>query len=183
MLSRYLPASHNAMKNLILFLFTALVLSCSASVFAQAKTSLEYMQEGNVHFINGDFKLAIPPYEKALELEKNKRRLKRDVWIALVEKLGTAHANTRDFKSAFAVLEYGTTVEPTHPVFYYNIACGHGELGDEDNAIKYLRLAYKNKANMPPGKRFPDPMRDTPFENFADSEKFKTAVAEMKNGQ
>ena len=60
------------------------------------------------------------------------------------------------------------------------MACGYGELGDEDNAIKYLRLAYERKANMLEGEQFPDPTRDSSFAKFRESEKFNKAVEEMK---
>jgi hypothetical protein len=53
------------------------------------------------------------------------------------------------------------------------VACGYGEFGDEDNAIKWLRLAFKYKANMLPGERFPNPEADSSFEKFRESNKFK----------
>jgi tetratricopeptide (TPR) repeat protein len=144
------------------------------------KTSLDYLAEGSRYYLNGDYKKAIPPYQKALDLEKQDRKLEKKFWIVLVDNLGMAYGITGDIKSSFAVFEYGISKEPTYPIFYYNMACGHGELGDEDDAIKYLRLAYKNKSNMIAGERFPNPMTDSSFEKFRDSEKFVNAVAEMK---
>jgi hypothetical protein len=82
-----------------------------------------------------------------------------------------------------AVFEYGIAQEPTYPLFYYNMACGYGELGDEDNAIKYLQPAFKYKKNMLAGEHFPDPMTDSSFAKFVDDEKFRKAVKEMKNGK
>lgn len=92
-----------------------------------------------------------------------------------------AYGITGDIKSSFGVFEYGISVEPTYPLFYYNMACGYGELGDEDNSIKWLRPAFKNKANMMPGERFPNPETDSSFAKFRDSEKFQKAINEMKN--
>lgn len=63
------------------------------------------------------------------------------------------------------------------------MACGYGELGDEDSAVKYLRLAFKYKANMINREHFPDPMTDSSFAKLRKSEKFVKAVADMKAPQ
>lgn len=168
------------MKNLFLLLACFLL---SASFVCAQKTSMEYLQEGSVYYLNRDYKGAITPYQKALDLEKKERKLERKFWIVLVDNLGMAYGITGDIKSSFAVFDYGISVEPTYPLFYYNMACGYGELGDEDNAIKWLRPAFKHKANMLPGTRFPNPETDSSFAQFRDSEKFKKAIAEMKSGK
>jgi tetratricopeptide (TPR) repeat protein len=153
----------------------------ASPVLAQ-KTSLQYVAEGSRYYLDGDYKKAIPPYQKALDLEKQERKLEKKFWIALVDNLGMAYGITGDIKASQAVFEYGIKEEPTYPLFYYNMACGYGELGDEDNAIKNLRPAFKYKDNMIEGERFPDPMTDSSFAKFRDSEKFKKAVKEMKSG-
>lgn len=147
------------------------------------KSSMEYLQEGSVYYLNHDYKNAIKPYQKALDLEKKERKLERKFWIVLVDNLGMAYGITGDVKSSFGVFEYGISVEPTYPLFYYNMACGYGELGDEDNAIKWLRPAFKNKANMMEGERFPNPETDSSFAKFREREKFQKAIAEMKSGK
>ncbi|MEO8572429.1 MAG: hypothetical protein ABI481_00545 [Pyrinomonadaceae bacterium] len=166
------------MKNLLLLLACFLLFVSFA--YAQ-KSSMEYLQDGSALYMNRDYKGAIKPYQKALDLEKKERKLERQWWIALVDNLGMAYGMTGDIKSSFAVFEYGVSVEPTYPLFYYNMACGYGELGDEENAIKWLRPAYKYKANMIAGERFPNAETDSSFAKFRDSEKFKQALAEMKS--
>lgn len=165
------------MKNLLLLLGIAFVFTSPA--FAQ-KTSLEYAAEGSRYYIDGEYKKAIPPYQKALDLEKQERKLEKKFWFVLVDNLAIAYGITGDIKKSMAVLEYGIKLEPTYPMFYYNMACGYGELGDEDNAIKNLRLAFKYKANMIEGERFPNPETDSSFKKFREGEKFKKAIAEMK---
>ena len=151
------------------------------TTFAAAqKTSMEYLQEGSVHYAQGDYKKAIGPYQKALDLEKKERKLEKKFWIVLVDNLGMAYGITGDIKTSFAVFEYGISVDPKYPLFYYNMACGYGELGDEDNAIKWLRLAFKFRANMMPGERFPNPETDSSFAKFRESEKFRNAIKEMR---
>jgi len=166
------------MKTLILIF--ACVSALAVTVSAQ-KSSFDYAAEGSRHYLNGDYKKAIPPYQKAVDLEKKERKLEKSVWKAVVDNLAMAYGMTGDIKSSFAVLDYGISVEPTYPMFYYNMACGHGELGDEDNAIKWLRLAYKYKSNMIPGERFPNPETDSSFQKFKDNEKFRAAIKEMKS--
>jgi tetratricopeptide (TPR) repeat protein len=166
------------MKKLLLVVpcFVLLVSFASAQ-----KSSMDYLQEGSAFYLNRDYKNAIKPYQKALDLEKRERKLRKELWIVLVDNLGMAYGITGDIKSSFSVFEYGVSVDPTYPIFYYNIACGHGELGDEDNAIKWLRSAFKYEANMIAGERFPDPETDSSFTKFRDSEKFRTAIKEMKS--
>ena len=168
------------MKNLFLLFACIVVFACTASA---QKTSLQYLEEGSRYYAAGEYKKAIPPYKQALDLEKKERNLKHEFWILLVDNLAIAYGITGDIKSSQAVCEYGISVEPTYPLFYYNIACGYGELGDEENAVKYLRPAFKYRDNMLPGESLPDPMTDSSFAKFRDSEKFRKAVAEMKSGK
>lgn len=166
---------------ILLLVITFLFLSVYAA--SAQKTSLQYASEGSKHYMNGDYDKAIQPYQKAVDLEKQERKLKKEIWIVVVDNLAMAYGMTGDIKRSFEVLEYGISVEPTYPLFYYNMACGHGELGDEDNAIKWLRLAFKNKKNMMEGERFPNPETDSSFAKFMDSEKFRAALKEIKSGK
>ena len=168
------------MKKLLLIVGCILLLASSS--FAQ-KTSFQYLADGSKYYAAGDYEQAIPPYQKALDLEKQDRKLEKKYWILLVDNLGMAYGITGDIKSSMDVFDYGIKQEPTYPLFYYNMACGYGELGDEDNAIKWLRPAFKNKANMLEGEHFPDPMTDSSFEKFVKHDKFKTAIKEMKSGK
>lgn len=149
----------------------------------QGKTSMDYAAEGSRYYVNGDYKKAIPPYQKAVDPEKRERGLERKFWIVVVDNLTIAYGITGDVKKSMATAEYGISVDPTYPLFYYNIACGYGEQGDEVNAIKYLRPAFKYKNNMLEGETFPNPMTDSSFAKFRESETFRKTVAEMKSGR
>ena len=142
-------------------------------------TSMDYVREGTVAYVAHDFVRAIPFYQRALELEKKDRKLDKKIWLVLVDNLAMAHGMAGDIKNSQSVLQYGISKEPTYPMFYYNMACDYGEAGDEDNAIKYLRMATKYRANMIQGETFPDPATDTSFRKFSDSDKFKKALAEL----
>ena len=167
------------MMKLLLIFSCALVFT--SATFAQ-KTSLDYAAEGSRYYQDGDYKSAIKPYQKAVDLEKNDRKLAKDLWRAVVDNLGMAYGITGDIKNSQATLEYGIKEDPTYPMFHYNMACGYGELGKEDDAIGELRLAFKYRENMIPGETLPDPLTDSSFEKFRKSEKFKKAIAEMKKG-
>ena len=94
----------HTLKNLFLFAACSIVLSSSA--FAQ-KTSLQYVAEGSRYYLDRDYKKAIPPYQKALDLEKKERKLEKNIWIVLVDNLAMAYGISGDIKNSMSVLEYG----------------------------------------------------------------------------
>jgi tetratricopeptide (TPR) repeat protein len=147
------------------------------------KIALDYFNEGTLAFLSHDYANAIPPYEKALDLEKKQRKLEKNLFVALIDNLATAYPVPAEIKKAREVLEFGISKEPSYPMFYYNIAVGYAEVGDEANAVKYLRLAAKNKANMIEGETFPDPAADTAFHGLMKSASFIKALAEIKGGK
>src|SRR5262245_10710806 len=101
------------MKNLIMIAACVLSFACAnqehaqgASVTTVQKTSMQYLAEGSKYYMEGDYKGAIVPYQKALDLEKQDRKLERKFWIVLIDNLGMAYGITGDIKSSFAVFEY-----------------------------------------------------------------------------
>jgi tetratricopeptide (TPR) repeat protein len=154
---------------------------CKPALAGQkASEVMELMQEGSAHYLRRDFKKAIGPYQKALDLEKQKRTLEQNLWRVLVDNLGMSYGITGNLKVAKQTFEYGISEDPEYPMFYYNMACTYGEMDNIEKAIEYLRLAFARKDNMIPGEKFPDPARDSSFARFADNEKFIAALKEMK---
>lgn len=141
---------------------------------------MELMQEGSAYFLRDDFKKAIGPYQKALDLEKVKRTLNKSLWRVLVDNLGMSYGISGDLKSAKQTFEYGISKDPDYPMFYYNMACTYGEMDNMEKAIQYLKLAFERRENMIPGEKMPDPAKDSSFARFIDDEKFKTALKELK---
>lgn len=144
------------------------------------RSSQSYLFEGEKAYREGRYDAAIGPLVKALEMEKEKRELTRDLWIVLVDDLAMAHGMSGDLRRAHDVVDYGIEQEPTYPMFYYIKACAYGEAGDEVNALGSLRTAFKYKQNTLKGESVPDPMTDDSFARFRDDAKFKKAVAQMK---
>jgi tetratricopeptide (TPR) repeat protein len=151
-----------------------------AANFQGEKTALDYLREGSVYYLKHDFKKAIPPYQKALDLEKENSTLEKTLWKVLVDNLGMSYGITGNLKKAKEIFEYGISKDPHYPLFYYNMACTYGEMKDMDKAIEYLRLAFERKKNVIEGEHMPDPATDSSFERFMKDEKFLNALKEIK---
>jgi tetratricopeptide (TPR) repeat protein len=63
-------------------------------------TSLDYFVEGSRYFAKQDFAAAIAPYQKALDAEKQSRKLSTNYWRVLVDNLGMAYGITGDLDHA-----------------------------------------------------------------------------------
>ena len=148
----------------------------------QQMTSLDYLREGSSFYQAKNYEKAVVPFQVALDLEKKERQLDKALWFMLIDNLAMSYGLKGDIKRSQEVVDYGIQQDPTYPFFYYIKACGFGQTEDEDNATKYLRLAFKNKDNLIKGETFPDPATDSSFKGLMKREKFQKAVAEMKNG-
>jgi len=147
---------------------------------SQKVAVLSLMQEGSEYFLNRDFEKAIVPYQKALDLEKEKRTLEKNFWYVLVDNLGMAYGITGDLDKAKEIFAYGIEKAPDYPMFYYNMACTYGEKNNMDKAIEYLKLAFDRRENMIPGEKMPNPATDSSFQRFVNDEKFIAALKELK---
>lgn len=146
----------------------------------QDHDSSYYFGLGSKFYLQQNYSQAVATYEKALDLEKQKRTLSRDYFRVLVDNLGMAYGVGGKLPQARATFEYGLTQDPEYPMFYYNLACVSGEQGKMNEALSQLRLAYKYKANSIPGEGIPDPLKDDSFRHFVDNEEFVKAVCEMQ---
>lgn len=145
---------------------------------ARAKV-MGLMREGSAHFIGNDYRAAIEPYRKTLELEKQNPRLDKNLWRVLIDNLGMSYGITGDTKSAKETFEYGISKDPDYPMFHYLMACAYAETDDLDNSILYLKQAFARKQNIIPGEQMPDPATDDSFKRFLKNEKFRAALKEI----
>ena len=158
-----------------------------APAFAQDKDDLNagdpetrnLLEQGSRFFLQGDFKQAIGPYQKALDREKANRTLGESLWRVMVDNLGMAYGISGDLKKAKETFEYGLSKDPKYPMFHYNMACTYAEVNDVDQTIVYLKKAFENKENMIKGEKFPDPWKDDSFQRFMNNDKFVNALKEM----
>jgi len=154
--------------------------SPSPTPFIPEKPITEYMSEGRVAFVARDFQGAITPYKRAFEIEQRDPKLDKILWHELVNNLALSYGQTGDLKNARLVIAYGISKDYRYPMFYYILACIHGQEGDESNSVYYLSKAYEHKANLSKGETLPDPLTDSSFSSFSSSDTFKQAVAKMK---
>jgi tetratricopeptide (TPR) repeat protein len=161
----------------MLTLFSAAIASTQGD---NAKVVMNLMEEGSYYFLKRDFESAIPPYQKALDLEKQNRTLSKTLWKVLVDNLGMAYGISGDLDRAKETFEYGISKDPDYPMFYYNMACTYAEKKDMDKAIEYLKLAFDRRENMIPGEKMPNPAQDDSFERFMKNQKFLAALKELK---
>ena len=147
---------------------------------AQSSQVMEHLREGSAYYLKGDFKNAINPYSKALELEKKQPTVEKTMWRVLIDNLGMSYGITGDFKKAKETFEYGLSKDDTYPLFYYNLACTHAELNDLDNTVRYLKRAFEYKSNLIAGEHMPDPKQDDSFHRFMQNERFLAALREIE---
>src|SRR5919205_275564 len=134
-------------------------------------SAMDLLRDGSALFMRRDYKGAVAPYAKALELEKQSPRLPRDLWRALVDNLTMSYGISGDLARAKETAEYGLTKDPDYPLFHYLLANTYAEMGDLDNTILYLRQAFARRKNVIPGEHMPDPRADDSFARFMKNEK------------
>jgi tetratricopeptide (TPR) repeat protein len=170
-------------KFLVAFLFCSILVGATSSdaqdISKANPQTLKFMEEGSRFFLEQDYKQAIGPYQKALDLEKKTRTLDEALWRVLVDNLGMAYGISGDLKRARETFEYGLEKDPKYPMFHYNMACTYAEMNDVDKAILYLQQAFQYKKNMIKGERFPDPWTDDSFQRFMNNDKFVNALKEL----
>lgn len=90
-----------------------------------------------------------------------------------------AHGMSGEIPKAKAIFEYGVQQNPTHPMFRYNLACAHAELGDLDAALDQLKLAFQYKSNSIPSEGIPDPAKDDSFKRYFSDTKFASLAKHL----
>src|SRR5256885_321761 len=108
--------------------FILVILGCFshpivAAPVQQQSAALSLVSEGSVYYLKQDYEHAIGPYQKAVDLEKEKRTLDKNIWRVLVDNLGMAYGITGDLDHAKETFTYGIAKDPDYPMFYYNMAC------------------------------------------------------------
>jgi len=155
---------------------------------AQARNSAQhndhdssyYFGLGSKFYLQQNYTKAVESYDKALDLEKQRRTLSKDYFRVLVDNLGMSYGIGGKLPQAKATFEYGLTQDPEYPMFFYNLACTYGEMDKMNDALAQLRQAYKYRANSIAGETLPDPMKDDSFRHFVGKEEFVNAVHEMQ---
>ena len=157
--------------------------SPSPTPFVPDKPIADYMRDGGAAYSAGNFSEAVNSYKRALEIEQREQKLEKKQWYELVGNLAMSYSRTGDSKNARLTIAYGLSKDYDYPIFHYVLACSYGEEGDESNALYHLRTAFKFRDKLLAGEKFPDPLTESSFAAFADSETLKKAVAGMKRSK
>lgn len=139
-----------------------------------------YLTEGSRFYVQHNYAAAAEHYQKALDLEKQNRSLSKSLFRVLVDNLGMSYGLTGKLLKAKETFEYGITQDSEYPLFYYLLGCTYGEMGQKNESLEQLRLAYKYKANVISGESLPDPLKDDSFRRFVRDKQFVAAVREMQ---
>ena len=142
--------------------------------------SRELLDIGNALYRHNNYAQAIPPYQKAFELEKAEPQLDRTLWRVLIDNLGMAYGMTGRLKEAKATFQQGIQADPTYPMFHYNLACTFAEMNDLDHAMQSLKTAFRHRKNqIPADKEMPDPRQNSSFQRFMQNETFRNLVNDL----
>lgn len=144
---------------------------------------MDYFREAGDYWLEGDFRKAMVPYQKAFEMEKAHRTLDKSRWRVLVENLAVCYGLTgrekNDFRKSKELFEYGITKDPDYPMFYYGLACTYSEMNNMEKAIEYLKGAFERRHNLARGQTMPTPEVDPSFQRFIGNDKFIQALQEI----
>jgi hypothetical protein len=147
------------------------------------KSSADLVAEASRFYLQHDYKGAIGPYARALELEKTDPKLGKTAWYVLVDNLGMSYGISGDLKNAKQTFEYGISKDPTYPMFYYNLACTYAEMGDASQATDNLKKAFENKANTIAGESMPDPRTDDSFQKLMKNREFRELAESLSKSR
>lgn len=145
----------------------------SMQIVKAQRSARELVEEASRFYLRHDYKGAIGPYSQALELEKVNPQLEKTFWFVLIDNLGMSYGITGDLNKAKDTFEYGASMAPKYPLFYYNLACTYAEMGDTSQAEDYLKKAFDNKANVLPDESMPDPSKDDSFRELMKNKEFR----------
>lgn len=146
----------------------------------EGKTALNYAVQGSDFYKNKDYPNAVKLYRQSLDAEEKHPMLGKIMWRVVVDNMGMAYGMSGDLEKAKETFAYGLSKDPDYAMFHYNMACSYAEMSDEDQAIAYLKSAFRNKENMIEGEKMPNPATDASFSRFMKDEKFLKALDEIK---
>jgi tetratricopeptide (TPR) repeat protein len=135
-------------------------------------TVLEWATWGSFFMSKKNYAEGARCNEKAIELDKSSHVLGREQKVFLLIDLINCYGNLGDNKKAKELTELGLKQEPGYPAFYYNLACAYAEMGEKENALKNLQLAFQNRAKLFEGDNLPNPKKDPSFSKYLDDPDF-----------
>jgi len=143
-------------------------------------TLKEHFAYASYFYLKEDYRKAARHYEQVLGRNEPRPALERKTWRVVVDQLGMSYGLSGDAAKAKDLFEWAIKADAEYPMFYYNLACASAEMGNPEEALRNLRLAYQYKANMLPGESFPDPKTDSSFKKYLKDKRFRAELDKMK---
>ncbi len=123
---------------------------------------------------------AIPVYRTALRLDSSQHVLPLARRRASIDNLGMSYGISGDLPAAKAHFEAAIRNDPDYPMFYYNLACAYGEMGNLEHVLSNLRAAFQRKQHLNEYETMPDPGKDDSFRRYFDEPRFKQFLGEIQ---
>ncbi|MGC3976489.1 MAG: tetratricopeptide repeat protein [Nitrospira sp.] len=142
------------------------VLASLSIVAAAQPGSLDYFRAGSAPYLQGQFKQAIPHYDRAVALERTNPVLDKALWRLLVHNLSVAYRRTGDLARAKTTLDYGLAQDPANPSFHYDLARTYAGMNERDRAMQSLHDAFLHFRRSNQHESIPDPRQDVSFGRF-----------------
>jgi tetratricopeptide (TPR) repeat protein len=156
-------------------LFDAIVTSLKFEKVMIEDIPVAFLSASNAFYAN-DFPSAIIGYERIIQ----KLNINEMAWRVTVDNLGMSYGIIGDFNNAKRIFEYGMSLDPEYPLFYYNLACAYAEMSDLDSMLKNLEEAFKRKNNVIKGEKFPNPRKDSSFQKYLKNKQFEQLLKKYK---
>lgn len=137
----------------------------------------EYL--GHTLFKRERYREAIPVFLNTLKLD-SKRVLPLAHRRVVIDELGMAYGISGDLQTAKAHFETAIRDDPDYPMFYYNLACANGEMGDLEPVLMNLHAAFQRKQNLNQYETMPNPATDDSFRRFVQNARFKQFLQDIQ---
>ncbi len=134
---------------------------------------------GHSLFYQKRFRDAIRHYEAARALQLATTEQSRDTVRLLTDQLGMAYGLAGDVATARIIFEDAIAADPSYAMYYYNLACAHAGLGDIEQMLNNLRLAFEHRHDISPAGKLPNPEADGSFRPYLSDKRFRKLLAEL----
>ncbi|MEO6924077.1 MAG: hypothetical protein ABI142_09645 [Bryocella sp.] len=88
------------------------------------------------------------------------------------DQLSMALGISGELRASRAANEAAIKVDPSYPMYYYDLACADAEEGNAAAAESHLQQAFARKRNTLPGESMPDPTQDDSLRKLKDNKNF-----------
>lgn len=145
-------------------------------------TLKDYSLLAAVYFRNAkNYFAAAVYYQRALDALPMAQSPDPSLRRYLTDQLSMSYGMAGDLNRSRAVNEHAIQIDPTYPLYYYNLACADAEQGNAADAHTHLQQAFDRKANTLPGEHLPDPATDHSIIKLKKNKEFWAYVQTLRS--